>query len=234
LNYLLQGLKEALKILATGDPEAYRIALVSIKIASTSTLLASLAAIPAGFWITFARFPGRKEVIAFLRALLALPTVVVGLFLYSLLSRSGPLGELRLLYTQTAMVLGQLVLVFPIVTMLTISALSGVDRRARPTATTLGATRFQSGLTVMREGSFALIAAVAAGFGRVFGEVGVSMMLGGNIRYYTRNLTTGIAFQTSRGEFSLGLALGFMLIAIALAINLLIRFLEGRSSRSTA
>ncbi len=234
MSYLLQGLKEAFKVLATGDPEAYRIALVSIKIASISTLLASIGAIPTGFWITFARFRGRREVIAVLRALLALPTVVVGLFLYSLLSRSGPFGELRLLYTQTAMVLGQLVLVFPIVTMLTVTALTGVDRRARPTAITLGASRLQSGLAVMREGSFALVAAIAAGFGRVFGEVGVSMMLGGNIRNYTRNLTTGIAFQTSRGEFSLGLALGFILLTIALAINLLIRFLEGRSSRSTA
>jgi tungstate transport system permease protein len=233
MEYILQGLREAFQMIFAGDGEVYRIAAVSIKISSISTSLASLVGVPVGFYLAFSRFPGRRAVITLLRTLLALPTVVVGLVLYSLLSRSGPFGGLRMMYTQTAMVIGQFVLASPIVTMLTLSALAGVDKRVRPTALTLGATPFQSNLAVLWEGSFALAAAIATGFGRVFGEVGVSMMLGGNIRHYTRNLTTGIAFQTSRGEFSLGLALGVILLAVALGANLLVRFLEMRSSKST-
>lgn len=233
MDYMLQGLKQAFQMIFTGDGELYRVAAVSIKVSTISTSLASLVGIPLGFCVAFHRFAGRRAIITILRTLLALPTVVVGLLLYSLLSRSGPFGSLRLMYTQTAMVVGQFVLASPIITMLTLSALACVDKRVRPTALTLGATPFQSNFAVLREGSFALAAAIATGFGRVFGEVGVSMMLGGNIRHYTRNLTTGIAFQTSRGEFSLGLALGVILLAVALGANLLVRFLEMRSSRST-
>lgn len=233
MDYLLQGLADAFRMIAGWDPEVLRIALVSIKISSVSTLFASAAALPVAFLIASRSFRGKTSVITILRTLLALPTVIVGLFLYSLLSRSGPFGSLKLMYTQTAMVVGQFILAFPIVTMLTVSALVAVDKRVGPTALTLGASRFQSAIAVLREGSFAVLAAIAAGFGRVFGEVGVSMMLGGNIRNYTRNLTTGIAFQSSRGEFSLGLALGVILLFVALCINLVIRFLEGRQSKST-
>jgi len=233
MDYILRGLAQAFLMIFTGDGEVYRIAAVSMKISAISTSLASLAGVPVGFYLAFHRFRGRRGVVTILRTLLAMPTVVVGLVLYSLLSRSGPFGALRLMYTQTAMVIGQFVLASPIVTMLTLSALAGVDKRVRPTALTLGASPFQSDFAVLREGSFALAAAIAAGFGRVFGEVGVSMMLGGNIRHYTRNLTTGIAFQTSRGEFSLGLALGVILLTVALTANLLVRFLEMKSSKST-
>lgn len=233
MSHILQGFAEAIKMIFSRDAELYRIALVSIRVSSLSTFLASAAGLPAGFFVAFHTFPGRRVLITILRALLALPTVVVGLFVYSLLSRSGPMGGMRLMYTQTAMVIGQFILAFPIVTMLTLSALSGVDKRVAPTAVSLGATPFQSNLAILREGSFAIMAAMVAGFGRVFGEVGVSMMLGGNIRHYTRNLTTGIAFQTSRGEISLGLGLGIMLLTVALCINVLLHFLEERTSRST-
>lgn len=233
MDYILQGLKDAVKMIIGADRELLLITFVSVRVSSVSTLLASLAGVPAGFVIAFGNFPGRKTLVTVFRTLLALPTVVVGLFLYSILSRSGPLGNLRLLYTQTAMVMGQFLLAFPIVTALTISALSSVDRRVGPTAVSLGATRFQPAFAILREGRFAIIAAIVAAFGRVFGEVGVSMMLGGNIRSYTRNLTTGIAFQTGRGEFSLGLALGVILLTVALCINLLVRFLEVDSSKST-
>lgn len=229
----MQGLADAFRMIASGDPEVLRVAFVSIKISSVSTLFASAAGLPVAFLIASRSFRGKTSVITILRTLLALPTVIVGLFLYSLLSRSGPLGNLKLMYTQTAMVLGQFILAFPIITMLTISALAGVDKRVGPTALTLGASRFQSAVAILREGSFAVLAAMATGFGRVFGEVGVSMMLGGNIRNYTRNLTTGIAFQSSRGEFSLGLALGVILLFVALCINLLIRCLEAGRSKST-
>jgi tungstate transport system permease protein len=233
MHYILQALADAARMVFTGDREVLRIALVSVKVSSISTLLASAAALPAGFLIASHSFPGRRAVIVILRTLLALPTVIVGLFFYALLSRSGPFGALGLLFTQTGMVIGQFFLAFPLVTMLVISALSTVDKRVRPTATSLGASAFQSGIAVLKEGSFAVVAAVATGFGRVFGEVGVSMMLGGNIRDYTRNLTTGIAFQTGRGEFSLGLALGIILLAVALCVNLLVRLLEERQSRPT-
>jgi len=232
MDYILRGFTQAFRMIISGDTEVYRIALVSIKVSSLSALLATAAGLPAAFVITFRAFPGRRVIITMLRTLLAMPTVVIGLFLYSILSRSGPIGSMRLMYTQTAMVVGQLILAFPIVTMLTVSALNAVDRRVALRAKSLGATPFQSAFAILKEGSFAIVAAIVTGFGRVFGEVGISMMLGGNIRNYTRNLTTGIAFQTSRGEFSLGLALGVVLLTIALCVNILLRLLEVRSSKS--
>ncbi|MBD3327482.1 ABC transporter permease subunit, partial [candidate division KSB3 bacterium] len=160
--------------------------------------------------------------------LMALPTVVIGLFGYSLISRRGPLGTLELLFTPTAMVMGQIVLAMPIIMALTISAVQGVDPRVRRTATVLGASPFQSALAMVAEARFALMAAIITGFGRVIGEVGASMMLGGNIKGYTRNLPTAIALETSKGEFGFGLALGIILMTVALCVNFLMRFLQSR------
>ena len=160
---------------------------------------------------------------------MSLPTVVVGLMVYSFLSRRGPLGELGLLYTQTAMVIGQFILAFPIIAGLSVGAVAGLDKRIRTTALSLGADTPQSFWMFVREARYGIMAAVMAGFGRVFAEVGVSMMLGGNIRGYTRNITTAMALETSKGEFAFGIALGLVLLTVALGVNILFSFLRERS-----
>ncbi|MBU3955760.1 ABC transporter permease, partial [bacterium] len=158
--------------------------------------------------------------------LMALPTVIVGLLVYSFVCRQGLLGSFELLYTPYAMIIGQVVLASPIITALTLAALENADDRIRKTAVTLGAGEFRSLLALASEMRGMIAAAVIAGFGRIFAEVGVSMMLGGNIRNYTRNITTAIAFETSRGEFSLAFALGIILLAIAFTVNIVLQVIK--------
>lgn len=228
MDYLSQALVEALRVIVSLDREFLAIVLVSLKVGFTSTLLAALAGVPVGVWLAESHFPGRHALITLLNTLMSLPTVVVGLLVYAFLSRRGPLGEMGLLYTQTAMVIGQFVLVFPIVTGLTVSSVNGLDKRIRRTALSLGADSTQSFYTFLREARYGLLVALAAGFGRVFAEVGVSMMLGGNIRGYTRTITTAIALETSKGEFALGMALGIVLLMVALGINILVSCFRDR------
>jgi tungstate transport system permease protein len=228
LTYLIDGFREAFRLILNCDPEVLGISFISIKIASASTLIASAIGVPLGFSIATCEFHGKRLVITIFNTLLALPTVVVGLMVYSLLSRQGPCGSLNLLFTPLAMIIGQFVLALPIITALSISAVQHVDRRARDTALTLGASERQAARVVLREGRFALLAAIIAAFGRVFAEVGVSMMLGGNIRFYTRNIPTAIALETGRGEFDLAIALGIILLAAAFAINILFQCLQRR------
>jgi tungstate transport system permease protein len=159
---------------------------------------------------------------------MALPTVVVGLLLFGLLSRQGPLGSWGLLFTPVAMILGQLVLATPIVANLVLAAVAGADKRILPTLITLGASPFQASIQLLKELRFGIMAAIIAGFGRVIAEVGVAMMLGGNIRGLTRTMTTAIALETSKGEFAFGLALGIILLAVALLVNLGLNFLQQR------
>jgi len=227
---LSEGLSDALRLLASLDPEFTGAVLVSVLVAFTSTSLATVTAVPVGVLLAQRRFPGRGGIVAVLNTLMSLPTVVVGLLVYSLLSRQGPLGSLGLLYTRAAMVIGQWILAFPIVAALTVATMEGQDSRVRSTAVSLGASPFQAFVRTLREARFGILAAVVAGFGRVFAEVGVSMMLGGNIKAYTRSMTTTIALETSRGEFALGLALGLVLLAVALVINILLGLLKRRSS----
>lgn len=221
MSDITQGFVEAVRIIMGLDREFLSIVAVSLKVALTSTLLATLAGVPFGIWVAQARFPGRHAVITVINTLMSLPTVVVGLMVYSFLSRRGPLGGLGLLYTQTAMVIGQFILAFPIIAGLTLASVAGLDSRVRATARSLGADSGQSFRVFLREARYGLLAALVAGFGRVFAEVGVSMMLGGNIRGYTRGITTTIALEASRGEFALGIALGLVLLTVALLVNIL-------------
>ena len=229
MNYLLEAFVNAVRMIAGLDREFLSIVLVSLRVSTVSTALATLAGLPVGLYTAIREFRGKRAVLVILNTLLALPTVVVGLFVYSFISRRGPLGELGLLYTPTAMVVGQFILAFPIVAALTISAIEGTDPRIRKTALTLGANNLQTAAVLLSERKFAIFSAMIAGFGRVFAEIGVSMMLGGNIRGYTRNITTAIAFETGKGEFALGLALGFILLAIALSINILMHSVQRRA-----
>jgi tungstate transport system permease protein len=167
-------------------------------------------------------------VLTLFNTLMALPTVVVGLVLFGLFSRQGPLGALGLLFTPWAMIVGQFVLAIPIVANYTLAAVAGADPRILPTAQTLGAGRLQGVWQLLLEVRFGVMAAIVAGFGRVIAEVGVAMMLGGNIRGYTRTMTTAIALETSKGEFAFGLALGIVLLGVALIVNLFLNLLQQR------
>jgi tungstate transport system permease protein len=223
------GLGDALQLIASGDSEFLSIVGVSLLIALISTTLATLTGVPFGIAVAQRKFRGRGAVLMVLNTLMSLPTVVVGLMLYSLLSRSGPLGEMGLLFTRSAMVMGQWILAFPIVAGLTAAAVKGLDPKIKLTAMSLGADPRQALRVFLREARAGIFAAVVAGFGRVFAEVGVSMMLGGNIKGYTRTITTAIALETSKGEFELGIALGLVLLTVALIINVLFWTLRGRT-----
>lgn len=195
---------------------------VSLKTSGLAALVASALAVPAALFLAGRDFRGKRLVLLVNQTWMAAPTVVIGLLFYSLLSRSGPLGRFGLLYTQAAMTAGQVFLILPLIVGFSYTALRQVDRRARPTALTLGATPRQAGWIVLREARFALLVAVLAGFARAVSEVGVAMMLGGNIRNVTRNITTSIALETAKGEFSNGVALGAILLVITLGINILV------------
>jgi tungstate transport system permease protein len=228
MEYLLEGVRHAFELILTLDREIVTITFISLNISTIAIICASVTGVPVGFIIGINKFRGRSIVITILNTLMAFPTVVVGLLVYSMVSHKGPLGPLGLLFTPTAMIIGQFILATPIIMALTISATQGIDPKVKSTAMVLGANSFQSGIAIVLEARFAIIAAVIAGFGRIIGEVGASMMLGGNIRGYTRNITTAIALETSKGEFSLGMALGFILLTVALIINFLLRLMQSK------
>jgi tungstate transport system permease protein len=202
---------------------------VSLKTSGLAALVASAAAVPAALFLAGRDFRGKRVVLLINQTWMAAPTVVIGLLFYSLLSRSGPFGGLGLLYTQAAMTVGQVFLILPLIIGFSYTALRQVDKRARLTALTLGASRRQAGWVVLREAKYALLIAVLAGFARAISEVGIAMMLGGNIRNATRNITTSIALETAKGEFRNGVVLGAVLLVITLGINLLVQTgLRGR------
>jgi len=230
LTFLLEALWNALCLIGRFDAEVYQIALVSLKVSVCATLLASAVGIPVGVAVALKDFRGKATLQVVLNTLMALPTVVVGLLLYGLLSRRGPLGDLELLFTPAGISLGLFVLALPTVVNLTLAAIRSLDRRLFLTCTLFGATRAQLAWKVVSEGRFAVMAGVVIAFGRVVSEVGIAMMLGGNIRGYTRTMTTAIALETSKGEFELGLALGFLLLAMAFAVNAALFLLQRSKS----
>ena len=228
MGYLLSSLGAAWKHLTSFDPEIYFIVWTSLRVSTVASVVASVLGVPAGVWIALTRFRGRGAVLLTLNTLMALPTVVVGLFVYGLISRRGPIGEFGMLFTPMGIVLGEVILAWPIITNLTVSAVQSMDPRLLLTCRTLGANSLQQARMVLREGRYGITAAVVAGFGRVIAEVGVAMMLGGNIKWYTRTMTTAIALETSKGEFVLGLSLGIVLLTVAFAVNAALFLLQRR------
>jgi tungstate transport system permease protein len=228
---LPEATQQAFARLLAGDAELWTIVWISLKVSLTALAVATPFAVALGFWVASNRFPGRRLVIVLLQGLLSFPTVVVGLILYLLLSRSGPLGSWHLLFTQDAMIIGQAVIAFPVLAAFTLAAVHGADPRLRETAVSLGAGPLRSALTSLFEVRFAVIAAVLNGFGRVISEVGCSMMVGGNIAAYTRNIPTAIALETSKGDFAQGIALGVVLMVFALVVTALLALVqtEGRN-----
>jgi len=228
VDYLYKSLLTAIQLIFGLDHEVRMAVWTSLYTSSTAIVFASLFGIPTGLWLGLSHFRGKRVLVTLLNTLMALPTVVVGLLLFGLLSRQGPLGSWGLLFTPPAMILGQMVLAAPIVANLVLAAVVGADKRILPTLLTLGASPLQTAIQFLREIHFGVMAAVIAGFGRVIAEVGVAMMLGGNIRGATRTMTTAIALETSKGEFAFGLALGIILLALALLVNLGLNFLQQR------
>jgi len=228
LEAFIQGLIKAFHLIVSLDPEVVEITKRSLVISATSCSLTTAFAIPLGSLIHFAHFPGKRALISVIQTLFSLPTVVVGLLVFIIFSRAGPLGGLQLLFTPAVMVIGQVILVMPLMLGLVISALSGVDKAVPETAVSLGASRLQMGIITLREAKYAVLTAVIMGFGRAFSEVGLAMMAGGNIRGFTRTLTTAISLETSRGDIELSLALGIILLLIALAINITVNRLQHR------
>ncbi|MFC1894305.1 ABC transporter permease [Chloroflexota bacterium] len=218
----------ALELIVSRDPEVMEIAVRSLQISITSSLLASLICIPLASVIHLRRFPGKRMVISIIQTLFSIPTVVVGLLVFVLFSRAGPLGELNILFTPTVMVIGQVILIIPILLGLTISALSGVDKALVDTATSLGASGRQTALAILKEARYAVLAALIMGFGRAISEVGLAIMVGGNIKGFTRVITTAISLETSKGELELAIALGIILLAIALVINIALNRIQQR------
>ena len=231
MDYILQGFLKALQLLLTGDAATYS----AIKASLVSTLLslgaALLLGIPAGFLLGYANFPGRRALRLASDTLLSFPTVLIGLLVYALLSRRGPLGDLGLLFTLPGLAIGQAVLALPIVISLTAQAVQSLDNRVKFTLLTLGASRGQLALGCFHETRFALILAGVTAFGRVITEVGIAMMVGGNIKWETRTITTAIALETGKGEFASGIALGLVLLLLAFAVNLGLGFFKRQEAQ---
>ena len=222
---LLHTSREALLLLFSGNADLWKIVWVSLKVSVSALVLISPIAICAGYLLATQLFPGRRMIIVGVQALFAFPTVVVGLLLYMLLSRQGLFGSLHLLFTQTAMMIGQMLIAAPILVAFTLSAVQGSDVRIRETAMVLGAGRVRTAMTVLREVRF--MAAVFNGFGRVISEVGCALMVGGNIAGMTRNMPTAIALETTKGEFAQGVALGIVLMVMALGVNFAMSWAQG-------
>jgi tungstate transport system permease protein len=228
LEELRQGLVQAIHLIASLDAEVVEITRRSLTISATSCSITTLISVPLGSLIHFSRFPGKRGLVSVIQTLYSLPTVVVGLFVFVFFSRAGPIGGLSLMFTPILIVIGQVILVTPLMLGLVISALRGVDKAVSETAISLGASRLQAATITLREGRYAVLTAVIMGFGRALSEVGLSLMVGGNIKGFTRTLTTAISLETSKGDIELSIALGIILLLIALTVNIVLNRLQHR------
>lgn len=230
MDFLLHGFFQAFQLLWTGDPETYSAIGTTLAVSTMSMAASLLIGIPLGFGLGVNDFAGKKAVRTLVDTLLSFPTVVIGLLVYAFLSRKGPLGDFGLLFTLPGVAVGQTILGLPIIVALTATAVETLDKRLKPTLTTLGATPRQMLFTTILEARHSLMLAAMAAYGRIVSEVGISMMVGGNIKWHTRTITTAIALETGKGEFSIGIALGLVLMAVALAVNLGVATLRRRAA----
>jgi len=229
MDDLGQSFANAIRLIVSADTELTTIVWASLRFSLSSTFFASLIGIPTGIALSASRFRFKRFVEDLLNTLLSVPTVVVGLFVLTMIMNSGPMGQFQLLFSPAAIIIGQTVLIIPLVAALTCSSMSVINPVFRETALTLGAGRMRTTLTMAMEAQTALLVVCITAFGRVMGEVGISLILGGNIQGYTRTITTAISLQTSKGEFALGLALGIILLCVAFIVNFVLRRLGRRS-----
>jgi tungstate transport system permease protein len=226
MNSIVQGFLGAFRLIFAFDPVLLQIIFLSIRVSGTALLVATCLGLPVGALLALRRVPLRGLILSLLSTGMGLPPVVVGLFFYLLLSRSGPFGVLQLLYSPTAMIIVQTVLAFPIVAALSHAAIAKVNPVIRQAAVTLGATPMQEVMTIVREARYGIMAGVMAGLGRVMAEVGGILIVGGNIAGYTRVITTTIVLETSMGDFELAIALGIILLFISFSVNVGLRFFQ--------
>ena len=228
MHYFSQAVLEAIQLIFKFDPEVYIIAWTSLKLSLTATVIASIFGVFIGISVATTEFTGKRLLQHLLNTLMAMLTVMIGLIFYGLLSRKGPLGDLGLLYSETAVIIGEAFLILSIIMNLTITAVQSADDRLIITLKTLGASSSQLIFPVLSELRYVILAAIITGFGRAIGEVGAAMMLGGNIQGVTRTMTTAIALETSKGEVELGVALGILLLLFAFIVNMLFQSLKNK------
>ena len=226
MDPIVDGLVVAFRLLASLDPEVYGIVLLSLVVSGLAVLVGAVTGIPFGALIALKSFIGKGALLSLLNTLTGLPPVVVGLLVYLMLSSAGPLGPLQILYTPQAMIIAQLIMVFPIVASVTASAVSSVDRKLRLRALSLGADGYQLASTILREARTGVLTAIVLSFGAAISEVGAVMIVGGNIRWFTRTLTTAIVLETELGQFGMALALGIILLTISFMINAALTHLQ--------
>lgn len=229
MDFLLEGFIEAIRLLFTGNPETYSAIGATLRASSYSMAASLIVGIPAGFGLGYFRFRGKQGVRTVVDTLMALPTVFIGLVVYAFLTHRGPLGHMGLLFTLPGIAIGQAVLALPIVVGLCATAIEGMDQKLRVALLSMGADRRQLFLSTLWETRHGILAAGVAAYGRVMTEVGISMMVGGNIKWQTRTITTAIALETNKGLFGMGVALGLVLLTIAFGVNLSVSFLRRRS-----
>jgi tungstate transport system permease protein len=226
MDSIIDGLIQAIFLILNLNEDLLRIIFLSLQVSGTALFIATVIGVPAGSFFGLKNFPGRRIIINILNTFMGLPPVVVGLFLYLMLSRSGPLGFMSLLYTPSAMVIAQTILAFPIVSSLCHSAIVNVDPVIGQAASALGATPYQVAVATVKEARYGILSGIIAGFGRVMAEVGAILIVGGNIAGYTRVMTTTIALETDKGNFELALALGIILVLISLLINMFLHVIQ--------
>jgi len=229
VGYISEGFIRAIDLLASFDEETYSAVFTTIRVSAMSIAASLAIGIPVGFALGYFTFPTKRQVRAVVDTMLALPTVVVGLIVYTFIPRRGPLGEFELLYTQPGIAIAQTLLVVPIVISLTATAVEGLDRRLKPTLHALGARGAQIALTSLMEARYAVLIAAITAYGRAISEVGASMIIGGNIKWHTRTITTAIALETGKGEFGMAIALGLVLLLLAFLVNGSLAVLRKRS-----
>ncbi len=226
MDFITSGFVQAIYLLASGDSSTWSAVAATLKVSTGSMLLSMAAGLPCGFLIGYFDFKGKRPLRTVLDTLLALPTVFIGLLVYAFISSRGPLGEFNLLFTLGGIAVGQTMLAFPIVTALTASTIEAIDPQLKLTLISLGAGKKNILATCLWEVRFGILAAAVTAYGRVMTEVGISMMVGGNIKWHTRTITTAIALETGKGMFANGIALGVVLITIAFGVNLSLSFLR--------
>ena len=226
MNLFTDGFNEAIDLLTSGNESVYSAISVTVTVSSLSLMISLIIGLPLGFLLGYYQFPGKTIIRTIVDTFLALPTVVIGLIAYTMLSQVGPFGEYNLLFSQQAIVMGQIVLGLPIIIALTAAQVEAVDKRLYTSLKGLGANSYQLLVATLIEARFGLMTAAMTAYGRTITEVGISMMVGGNIKYHTRTITTAIALETGKGEFVTGIALGLVLFAVALMVNIALSVLK--------
>lgn len=229
MGFLSDGFIRAFQLLLSGNAETYSAIAATLKVSAYSIFSSLIIGIPLGFCLGYFEFTGKKPLRTLVDTLMALPTVFIGLLVYAFLTNRGPLGDFGLLFTLPGIAIGQTILALPIVVGLSATAIESMDQKLRIAIISMGANRRQLFLTSLWECRHGLLAGAIAAYGRVMTEVGISMMVGGNIKWHTRTITTAIALETNKGQFGMGVALGLVLLAIAFAVNLSVSFLRRRN-----